>query len=96
MMKTLQKKGIEGGCAVLFLVTHCVQLFVTPWTAHHQDPLSRQEYWSGFHALLQGIFPTQGSNPGLQHCRQILYQLGHQGSPRILEWVVYSFSRGSS
>ena len=59
MMKTLQKKGIEGGCAVLFLVTHCVQLFVTPWTAHHQDPLSRQEYWSGFHALLQGIFPPR-------------------------------------
>ena len=32
-------------------------------------------------SLLQGIFPTQGSNPGLQHCRQILYQLSHQGSP---------------
>ena len=31
-------------------------------------------------SLLQGIFPTQGSNPGLQHCRQILYQLSHQGS----------------
>ena len=38
-------------------------------------------------SLLQGIFPTQGSNPGLPHCRQILYQLSHQGSPRILEWV---------
>ena len=36
--------------------------------------------------LLQGIFPTQGSNPGLLHCRQILNQLSHQGSPRILEW----------
>ena len=32
-----------------------------------------QEYWSGCHALLQGIFPTQGSNPGLLHCGQILY-----------------------
>ena len=31
--------------------------------------------------LLQGIFPTQGSNPGLPHCRQILYQLSHKGSP---------------
>ena len=30
------------------------------------------------HALLQGIFPTQGSNPGLLHCRQILYQLSHR------------------
>ena len=36
----------------------------------------------GRHFLLQGIFPTQGSNPGLQHCRQTLYPLSHQGSPR--------------
>ena len=35
----------------------------------------------GCHALLQGIFPTQGSNPGLPHCRWILYCLSHQGSP---------------
>ena len=33
-------------------------------------------------SCLQGIFPTQGLNPGLPHCRQILYQLSHQGSPR--------------
>ena len=45
----------------------------------------------GFHALLQGIFPTQVSNPGLPHCRRILYQLSHQGSPRILEWVACPF-----
>ena len=47
-------------------------------------------------SLLQGILPTQGSNPGLPQCRQILYQLNHQGSPRILEWVVYPLSSGSS
>ena len=35
----------------------------------------------GCHFLLQGIFPTQGSNPGLPHCRWILYQLSQQGSP---------------
>ena len=35
-------------------------------------------------------------NPGLQHCRWILYQLSHHGCPRILEWVAYPFSRGSS
>ena len=46
--------------------------------------------------LLQGIFPTQGSNPGLLHCRWILYQLSHKGNPRILEWVAYPFSRGYS
>ena len=46
--------------------------------------------------LHQGIFPTQGSNPDLPHCRWILYELNHKGSPGILEWVVYPFSRGSS
>ena len=54
---------------------------------------SRQEYWSGF---LQGIFPTQGLNPDIPHCRQILYCLNHEGSPSILEWVAYPFSSGSS
>ena len=49
----------------------------------------------GCHALLQGIFPTQGLNPGLPHCRQILYHLSHWGSPRILEWVAYSLPRGN-
>ena len=44
----------------------------------------------------RGIFPTQGSNPGFPYCRQILYCLSYQGSPRILEWVAYPFSRGSS
>ena len=48
------------------------------------------------HALLQGIFPTQGSNPNLLHCSQILYHLNHLESPRILEWVTYPFSWGSS
>ena len=46
-------------------------------------------------SLLQGIFPTQGSNTGLPHCRQILYQLSHKGKPRILKWVAYPFSSRS-
>ena len=50
----------------------------------------------GHLSLLQGIFPTQGSNPGLPHCRRIVYQLSHKGSPRTLEWVAYPLSRGSS
>ena len=44
--------------------------------------LSRQEYWSGLHAHLQGIFPAQGSNPVLLHCGWILCGLSHQGSPK--------------
>ena len=47
-------------------------------------------------SLLQGTIPTQGSSPGLPHCRWTLYRLSHKGSPRILEWVVYPFSSRSS
>ena len=47
-------------------------------------------------SLPQGLFPTQGSNQDLPHCRWILYQLSLKGSPRILEWVAYPFSSRSS
>ena len=47
-------------------------------------------------SLLQGIFPTQGLNPGLSYCRWILYQLSQKGSPRVLEWESYPFSSRSS
>jgi len=50
----------------------------------------------GCHALLQGIFPTQGSDPGLPHYRHIIFHLSSQGSPRILECIAYPFSRRSS
>ena len=58
---------------VVQLLSH-VRLFVTPWTVACQAPLfmefSRQEYWSGCHSFLQGIFLTQGSNPGFLQCRR--------------------------
>ena len=60
-----------------------VRLFATPWTVACQSPLSMgfssKNTEVGWHFLLQVIFLTQGSNPGLLHCRQILYRLGHQG-----------------
>ena len=62
----------------------------SPWNSPGQNT------GVGSLSLLQGIFPTQGSNPGLLHCRQILYQLSHKGSPKILERVIYLFSRGYS
>ena len=50
---------------------------VIPWTINYQAPLSmrfpKQEYWSGLRSLLQGILMTEGLNPNLLHCRQILY-----------------------
>ena len=75
-------------------LTH-VWLFATPWTTQSMD-FSRPDTGVGSLSLLPGIFPTQELNPGLPHCRQILHQLSHKGSPRILEWVAYPFSRGSS
>ena len=48
----------------------------------------------GGHALLQGIFPSQRSDPGLLHCRGTLYHPSHEQAFR--EWVAYPFSRGPS
>ena len=72
----------------------------TPLTAAGQAPLSmgvlqvRILEWIAMPSS-RGIFPTQGLNPGLPHCKQILYHL-RQGSLRILERIAYSFSRGTS
>ena len=52
-----------------------VRLFSTPWTVVHGTLQARN---TGVGSLLQGIFPTQGSNLGLPHCRQTLYHLSHQ------------------
>ena len=74
-----------------------VWLFATPWTLPGSSVYGDspgQNTGVGCHALLQGLFPTQGSNPGLPHCRWwVLYRLSHQRNPRILEWVTYPFSR---
>ena len=77
-------------------LSHILWLFVTPWTIYSLWNSLGQNTGVGSLSLSQGIFPTSGSNPGLPHCRQILYQLSHRGSPRILEWVAYPFSMGSS
>ena len=65
----------------------CVQLFLTPWTVAYQAPpsmgFSRQEYWSGLPFPSPGDLPDQGLNPGLQHCRQILYPLSHLVAQRV-------------
>ena len=75
-----------------------VQLCPTLW-----DPIdytvhgilqARKLEWVAIH--FSRIFPTQRSNTGLPHCRWILYQLSHQGNPRILEWVAYPLSRRTS
>ena len=52
----------------------------SPWNSPGQNP------GVGSLFLLQEIFPTQGWNPGLPHCRWILYQLSHKGSPGYSLW----------
>ena len=64
-----------------------IQLSVTLWTSppsfsvHGDSPGKNTRV--DCHSFLQGIFPTQGFKPGLLHCRQILYLLSDQGSPRL-------------
>ena len=53
-----------------------------------------QNTGAGSCSLLQVIFPTQGLNLGVPHCKWVLYQLSHKRSPRILEWVAYSLLQG--
>ena len=79
---------------VLYLIAQSCPALCDPMYCPWNSP--GQNTGVGGCSLLQGIFPTQGSNLGLSHCRQILYQLSYQGSLRILEWVAYPFSSGFS
>ena len=83
-------------CCFFIVQFFChVLLFATPWFLACQAPLSmefsRQEYWSGYYSLLQAIFMTHRSKPGLLHCRQMLYHLSHQRSPYI---YIYIYTHG--
>ena len=78
------------GKVIQSCLTLCDHMDYSPWNSAGQNT------GVGNLSLLQGIFPTQGMNTGLLHCTWNLYQLSHRGSPRILEWVAYSFSSRSS
>ena len=73
-----------GACMLCLVAQWCPTLgdpmdCSLPGSSVHRDSPDKNTR-VGCHALLQGIFPTQGSNPGLPHCRRILYHLSHQGS----------------
>ena len=82
---TWKKVKVTQWCRTLCNSVNC-----SPWNS------SGQNTGVGSLSLFQGIFPTQGSNPGLPYSRQILYQLSHKGRPRIQGWVAYPFSSRSS
>ena len=77
------RRTIPRQVKVKTLVAQSVRLSATLWTVVRQAPLSvessRQKYWSGVPFPSPGRFLTQGLNPGILHCRQILYCLSHQG-----------------
>ena len=78
-------------CAIPFIGMYYMKVKVTQSCLTLCNPMDcpwnspGQKSGVGNLSLLQGIFPTQGLNPHLPHCRWILYQLSHQGSPRTLE-----------
>ena len=84
VLSRFSRVGLFVTCPTLCLVSDSLRLYI-PWNSPGQNS------GVGRFSLLQGTFPTQGSNPGLSHSRQILYQLSHQGSPKT-----YPLSRGSS
>ena len=86
--KILSRKQLKVKVAQSCLSLQSCGLY-SPWNSPGQNT------GVGSLSLLQGIFPSQGSNPDPPHCRQILYQLSHQANPRILEQVAYPFSPGS-
>ena len=80
-----QGKDTESGKVKVLVAQLCPTLCdpmdsSPPGSSVHGDSLG-QNTGVGCHSLLQGVFPTQGWNPSLLHCRQILYHLIHQGSP---------------
>ena len=76
-------------CSVMSDYLQTLELY-SPWNSPGQNT------GVGSLSLLQGLFPTQGLNPGLPHCMQILYHVNHRGSPRILKWVACPFPIRSS
>ena len=82
---------VAQSCLTLFHLMVCS----LPGSSVHGDYPGKYTV-VGSYSLLQGILQTQGSNPGLLHGRWILYHLSHKGSPRILDWETYPFSKGSS
>ena len=83
----LNYRNIHGLWAVESESHSVVSDSLWPYALYSQWNSPGQNTGVGSISLLQGIFPTHGLNPGFPHCRQIPYQLSHQGNPRILEWV---------
>ena len=79
-----KRENTVTSCVLCLVAQSCPTLcntmdYSSPASSVHGDSPGKNT-GVGCHALFLGVFPTQGSNPGLLHCRWILYQLSHQGS----------------
>ena len=86
---TVQNEVVKSNCSYLSesevaqsCLTLCDPMDTRPFCPW--DFLGKKEYWSGLPFPSPGNFPTQESNPGLPHCRQMLYRLSHQLSNHLL------------
>ena len=81
-------------CATQYVLIEAVFVVQSCPTLRHQTPLSmgfsRQEYWSGLPFPPPGDLATQELNPGLLHCKQILYHLSYQGSHVLISNLFYT------
>ena len=75
---------VSESCSVMSECLQSLGLY-SPWNSPGQNT------GVGSCSLLQGIFPTQGLNPCFAHCRRIIYQLSHQGSPMLIRLCSKSF-----
>ena len=76
-------QGVSEGCELVNESCSVVSDSLQPSGLYSPCNSPGQNTGVGSLSLFQGIFPTQGSNPGLPHCRQILYHLSHKGSPNV-------------
>ena len=85
MQLRLSRRQVVTSVSQSVKLLSCVRLFAIPWTVAYQAPpsmeFSRQEYWSGLPFPCPGDLPDARIEPGLPHCRQMLYRLSYQGSP---------------
>ena len=100
--RTMRARACVCVCVCVLVVQSCPTLChpmdcSSPGSSVHGDSRGKTT-GVGCHSLLQGIFPTQGSNPGLLHCRRILCRLSHQGSPEctpdLLCWLLCTPKEG--
>jgi len=82
-----EKYSLTVLCFLLSCVWLCDPMYCSPPGSSVPGDSPGRNTGVGCNTLLQGIFPTQGLNPGLLHSRQILYHLNHQENLRRLEWV---------